>query len=450
MRKNDSYNYYLEPAGTSKPLYNSSAARNHQYLVALSHFHKAMLHLSKTLNARRISNTKFSYADQEMAILTNLLFIGITGMLEDPQQIQSHYKNLFRLLESVHFGDDDVHDGIMDHDELRTVVLDLEGSYPYGYDLSDDQAVKIPRYDSFMSLTHAYTEFMVMLHGRLACGRPKPPVKGQGAAGGPAVKMRQAVAFEANLAAFEKDAEAAGSLDQDTVDAIEYMRQHVRVMILRHRANMRTCREDVIRDEEGLEPVIEYLEQQLSASAASSSPSSYSSSSSPSSFSSSARPSSSPASSSQTIPGAEASPPFVFSSSLGVLLEMVTFEVSSVSIRRRAIDLMRRFPYKEGGSRSEETVACTEAMILHDLSGPERTRATQQAGMPIRPTYENGGLKDREFDGTRECECIRDLFVCREHMVTSFRLNVESERPYNELASRYEVRYGLPHTKYYF
>lgn len=450
VRKSSSVSSYGEKhhaasTGAGKPMYNnsSSAARNNcQYLLALAHFHKSIQHLSAALRRQRCS-----CADQEMAILTNVLFIGITGMLEDPHQIRSHYKNLFLLLQSFRFGGDDPSSsqddvygerkrrrGIMDHDELRSLVLLLEASYPYSWDVGDAWVVQIPSYDKFTSVTQAYTEFLLILHARLRVRRPRPLVTGQHAPGGPSVLLRDVVAFEAKLADLERSIVAAGEvLDQSSADAIEYMRQHMKVLGIRQRGSMRTCREHLIQDEQGLMAVLDYLERQLCSPQ--------------SPFSSS--PAASP--STEGEPPTEGNPPpFVFSPSFGQLLEMLTYLLGNLTIRRRAVDLMRRYPYKEGGSRSEESLACLDAMISHELSGPELTRASQLAGMPIRPTYHNGGLSDRQFDGTRECECIYGLFICREHKVGDFRLNVTSKTPCHEVANRYEMRCGLSYTRYYF
>lgn len=454
--------------GTSrgKPLYNSSSPHNRQYLLALAHFHKSIHHLAAVLQARR---GKLSYLDQEMAILTNLLFIGITGMLEDPEQIRSHYDNLFLLLKSFRFGDDDDDangssggrgrsigkgrsrgrgrgrgSGILDQDELRSVVLSMEGSWPYvgvvtaGQD--DEWVVKIPQYEAFASVTQAYMEFLIILHGRLRGPRPRPLPTGHHAAESSAL-LGEVRAFEAKLLAFEQSAD---TLDQSSRDAIEYMRRHMQVTRVRVQAKMRTCREDAIQGEQELAYVVDYLEQGLSKPDSLFFPSSASSCSSPDSSSSSSSPSPSRSA------AATGPPAFVFSPSFGTLIEILFFQVGNLAIKNRVLDLVRKWPYKECGSRSEEGLAYVEAAIAHELSGPARTLPYQLAGMPILPTFANGGLKDRQFDGTRECECLTGLFVCYEHTLGDWRLNASPKRPSHELANKYEVRCGLPYTRYYF
>lgn len=280
--------------------------------------------------------------------------------------------------------------------------------------------------------------------------RPRQPPTGGHTAAVPSALGKEATAFEAKLLAFEQSAAAADTLDQSSRDAIEYMRRHMQVIRIRVQVSKRTRRQDVIQDEQELAYVVDYLEQWFSKSTSPPFSPSPSPSAVPSlSFSPSSCSPSSSCSSSRSAAPAEP-PPFVFSPSFGVLIEMLFFQVGNLAIKNRALELVRKWPFKEGGSRSEESIAWIEASMAFELDGPARTRAFQLAGMPILPTFENGGLQDREFDGTRECECLRGLFVCREHKLGDWRLDATSKRPSHEFASKYEVRCGLPYTRYYF
>lgn len=384
--------------------------------------------------------------------MTNILFIGITSMLEDPQQIQSHYRNLFLLLESFRFGDDDDDDhdkhtvstklsrarrGIMDHDDLRSLVLSLEASYPYTHaspwEGEYPWVVKIPRYDQFTSVTQAYTEIMITTLGRLSRLRPRLATAGQQVPEGPTAILRALRGFEAKLEAFEQSAVTANSLSRSDRDAIEFMRHQVRFRRTRVLGGMQTSRQGVLDNEQQLLPVLEYLEQQHARRAASCLRS---------------REGENDESTTKAVAPVPP-PPFVFSASLGQFSENF-LTGTSLPMRLRALDMIRKWPYKEGGSRSEESLAIAQAIIAHEQSGPSRTRASQLAGKPIVPRFHNGGLQDRQFDGTRECECLSGVYVCREHMVADWRVDISSSRPANELASEYEVRNGLPYTPYYF
>lgn len=134
--------------------------------------------------------------------------------------------------------------------------------------------------------------------------------------------------------------------------------------------------------------------------------------------------------------------PFMFSPSFGNLVENIVSRLGNLAIRRRGIKIMRKWPYKESGTRSEDAIVFIEAAIEHEITGPARTRASQLAGNPVLPMYENGEVEGREFDGTKACECIIGLFVCLEHKWSQFRVDSTSERPCHEFISKYELRNG--------
>lgn len=112
---------------------------------------------------------------------------------------------------------------------------------------------------------------------------------------------------------------------------------------------------------------------------------------------------------------------------------------------------MRKWPFKEGSERSAESAAFLELVLQHEISGPERTRAWQLAGHPAKSRFSADYVNREPFDGTRECDCILDVFVCRDHKLAAYRLvNPEStgEPPFVELSSSYEQDYNMPFTRY--
>lgn len=102
--------------------------------------------------------------DKGMAIMTNQLYIGIAGIIDDEWQIQSHQKNLLRLLESFRFGenDEDVdnnnnnntsQEGIMYHDVLFSLILSIYGEIIPTPEIQHrwdrKWPVKVPMYDAY-------------------------------------------------------------------------------------------------------------------------------------------------------------------------------------------------------------------------------------------------------------------------------------------------------------
>lgn len=408
--------------------------KDHKYVLALSHFSKSIQHLSSIFTAR---DYQLSYADKEMAIMTNMLYIGISGTLEDEVQIHTHYKNLLRLLGSIRFGNEhalETRRGILSHEGLISLVMAMDGFVSSEPDVAEDGdaawTITIPQYEQFASVTQAYLSFLRLLgdyiasqdaaQGRISVGASKPVLSAQ------VSPLRQ---FERSLAEFRATSMHSLSLEEE--ESVELLQLNVDVLKIKEHCAAQTRRQDIIREEQALNLILDNVERRLSPSPASSVSSS----------------SSSPSSSTFSL---ETEQPYLYSLSYGTLLVVVISRTHSVEIRRRGIAMMRRRPFKDGGISSDETVAYFESLIKHDLSGPSRTRASQMAGNAVIPTYPDAGLApNAQFDGTRECECISGIFVCHDHKMVSMKRDSISETPGYELISRYEQRNNMAPMRYY-
>lgn len=394
---------------------------NHYYREALTHFNKSIKHLSKVLQERD-GTPNFSYMDKEMLLMTNILYFGVVIMLNDPGSIASLHKHFILLLDRLRFGDDEpaVCRGIMGYDELLAVVLCIDGCGGCKEELqlryTRPWAVKVPSYESYKSTAEAYIDFLPLVHwnlksqdeAALARDASKPAL---------ATRLAQLRRFERKLTDLLHSLSPPTREDRE---AIEYMQHYVDVQKINEQSAHKTNRLDVITEERKLLPVLDYIDRSFSQSSGS-----YSS------------------------PGQQSSPPVRYSHYSGYLLERIVSWTHSEEVRRRSIDLMRKWPYVAGNKYNYNSSAFYEAVVEHELAGPTRTRASQLAGHPIIPEYVNGGLIDRVFDGTRHCECIPALYVCSDHRLGSLRVQIKSKPRYFSLASVYEVRHNLGFARYY-
>lgn len=381
--------------------------------------------MSKALQER---DGRLSYLDKEMLLMTNILYYGVANMLNDPIQILFLHKSFILLLEKLRFGDDDSsqYRGILGYNELLALILCIEGCGGCNEDLPSRSTrswtVRIPMYETYKSTTEAYISFLPLVHGNLQ-SQEEAKLARQVSVGASATRLAQLCRFERKLADLLLTLSPPTPEDRT---AIAYMQHFVHVHKIKEQSTSKTNRLDIIIAEGKLNPILDYIDQSLSQSSAMVESIATSSCS----------------------PGQD-SPALRYSHYSGYLLERIIGWTHSEEIRRRAVALMRKWPYREGDKYSYTSAIFYEAVVEHDLTGPQRTRASQLAGNPILPAYENGGLVDRIFDGTRECECVRGLFVCSDHKLESLRVQIKSEPRYFALASRYEARYNLGFTRYY-
>lgn len=389
-----------------------------QYVFALTHFNKSIQHLARTVGTKR-DNT-LSYMDKEMIIMTHILYIGICSMLADPEQISAHFKNFILLLERLRFGEEDPASrrGILTFDNLLSIVLALDASIDSHEDFKDrkgrDWVVKAPRYHSFASLQQAYLGFLPFLHKDLF---DKGEVEGFGFYGPDryAVLRRMMYAYQAKLKEFGESGLIRTTADRQSFDVLTL---HIKVLLMVEDKFAAKSREGIIKEELKLMPILD----QIDSMCAEATP--------------------------LPEPYAQGTPPILFAPAFGSMMQSIVSTLFNPAVRRKGIDLMRKWPFKEISLNSRQRASFYSAVMEHERTGPERTRASQLAGNPIIPTFSNGGLAEGTFDGSTGCECIPGVFSCREHKLGEFVMRTTSKPPAVGLRTWYEMRLGWETTYY--
>ncbi|CEJ92414.1 hypothetical protein VHEMI08068 [[Torrubiella] hemipterigena] len=392
--------------------------RNHYYILALTHYNKSIRHVADLLGSRHLHS--LTYMEKEMVIINNILYLGICSMLEDPIQQNSHNTNLFNFLEAVRFGEEDpsTHSGVARFEDLLSVVLAIDGSFDGNEKTPDREfrawAVAIPKHYALQTITQAYLEILPVVYRRLAFSDTEIlPSTGQ--AMEEILRQKRIRSFEAKLDAFEK---GHRNLNQRDREAVEMMRLYMQCMNIRSEILGKTSREDAMEHDAKWIAVVD----QIGDLQARTTP--------------------------LDRPYSHEIAPITFAPSLGALLGTVAASAHNVDTRRKAVDLMKKWPFKENNTSSEEEAVGFEAMIDFGLRGPERTRPWQQAGLPILPTFENGSLESGIFDGCKGCECIYGRFICKDHKLGRYTPDMTSVPPRIGLLSMYERRHELPLTWY--
>lgn len=392
--------------------------RNHHYLLALTHFNKSIRSLRDSLAGKSLD--QLSYMDKEMVLMTNILFMGICAMLEDNIQLQTHYKSFTNLLSTMRFGDEHPahRKGIMSFEDLLAVILaidgSLEGSAVYETRWARPWVVNVPSYDTLESVTQAYIEFLPFTYNGLNKQTELANVAYDGPMRG-TYRRNKMAAFEEKLTALVNGKNRLNSQD---LEAIESMRLQLQVIKVKDEIFRKPNREAVMKYELGLFQILDHIDDLLTRTAR------------------------------VDGPYSDETAPITFSPSLGSPMEMLAAFPNNANLRRKAIELIRKWPFKENGSRSDEEAASYELILKHSLTGPERTKHWQKKGIPIHPTFPNGSLKEGEFDGLAGCECIYERYICRDHRIGRFTKEHAANPPRMGLMNFYERRNELGFTWY--
>ncbi|CEJ92271.1 hypothetical protein VHEMI07932 [[Torrubiella] hemipterigena] len=393
---------------------NNYLPSNHHYIIALTHFNKSIRSLARSLAGKSLA--QLSYIDKEMVLMTNILFIGICSMLEETGQLQSHYRNFKNLLSTLRFGKEEStsRKGIMSYEDLLAVILSIDGSLEASYQTRwlRSWVVDVPCYPTLQSVTQAYTEFLPIAYSGLNKKEDITNYTYDGPLRG-IYRQNQIAAYEAKLTNFLDEKKTLNS--QDLV-AIESIRIHLEVMKRKEEIFRKPNRAAAMKYELGLFKVLDHMDSLLSKTTRLYSP--YS----------------------------DETAPMTFAPSLGSAMELMAAFPNNAHLRRKAIELMRKWPFKENGTRSKEEVVVYEIILRHLLSGPERTKHWQKKGIPIHPTYPNGGLNGGEFNGLSGCECIYELYICRDHRLGSFTKDHLADPPRIGLMNVFERRNELGYT----
>ncbi|CEJ94713.1 hypothetical protein VHEMI10230 [[Torrubiella] hemipterigena] len=394
--------------------------RNHHYRQALVHFNKSIQHLITALPSRK---SEMTYMQKEMVIMTNIIYIGICGMLEDDAQIHSHRINFVNLLEQLHFGDEDPSSrrGIMRFDDLLSIVLAIDGNIDAKGALrirwDRNWVVQVPECPKFTSITQTYTQLLPFLYRSLDA---KKATFGSGLDGPDRYKARRLLleAYKVKLDAFEATRTPSINTTHDD-NALKVINLFFRAFSLKESVASQPTRSDVIREEERIFPLLDELDDILSQG-----------------------------SSSRIEAYSEESPPMTFSLTPCALLDIILIFCSSAAARRKGIHLLKKWPHNNNGESSHDLVTLYSAHLAHELDAPRRTLEAQRTGEAMKPSFANGGLPEGVFDGHNSCECITELYVCRGHRMADVIMQNKGSQRYVGFRTHYEIRHKLPYTFY--
>lgn len=386
---------------------------NHHYQQALIHFNKSIRYLVQALS--QFKGREMTYMEKEMVILTNIIYIGICGLLEDATQVQQHRINFINMLAQVHFGEEDPESrkGIMQFEDLLSIVLLIDGNIDYslasGKRSSREWVVQVPEYPEFTSITQAYTRLLPFMY------RSLDPDKGKwtGPYGPERYKARRQLfeSYMAKLDAFELQYNPKGTRQDQ---ALKTIRLITKVLLLKETFAKQTTRSATIEAHKSFLPVLDEIDDILSHS------------------------------SSSLDPFSEESPPINFSITPGFLIDLILAFNNNGAVRRKAIGLLKKWPFNNGGESSHDIVKFYSTADDYHADAQRRTIAMQRKGNPVRLDFPNGGLTEGVFDACNGCECVPDLYQCTDHLIGE--INFKGTGPQRTMTyiTHYEARHNMP------
>lgn len=400
----------------------SNPTRNQLYRHALVHFNKSIQALAKSMASYPSDLSQISYRDKEMILMTSILYIGLCGMLSDDHQTKSQCESFSQLLEAMRFGEEDpmTRNGIMAYKDLMSIILIIDSSIyqqmglPGRWDRK--WIVQCPQIGAFTCMTDAYlamlpTQFMSLVKAEVAMApNSQGPRKNR-------FRLDMLECYVARLDIFKHSQRSFTSHDLETLNTLDLLME---LSFIREEIMLSKTREESIAASEKLLLAFDRVDAAMGRLS--------------------------------TLGAAFSSepPPFTFAPSFGRLLQIYLAVTHSPKVRRRGIELMKKWPYSEVGSRSDELVAIQEITDHHAATGPARTLPYQQAGLPIFSSFQNNDGSELPFDPLNSCECIPDVFICRDHKMGDHQTDVYGPSPRYGVVSWYEKRHNLPHTWYPF
>lgn len=375
------------------------APQNRMYIVALTHFNKSIRSLADALSR----GGSGSYMDHEMVIMANILYIGICNVLRDNAQADVHGRNLIYLLQRLQFVK--LHEsggkGIMPYSKLMAVVLALTGSTLNMLEESRNGKWPVSLLASpvFSSTIEAYMEFLPLQYPDYVADDTKQI---------PLPQRERLSRYVRKLDAFEASEFYHPASDGFCMSYIRLMIRH-RLLVAASRA-ART-RSAAIKEESKANVLLDEVDALLEGASVDSESNAWE---------------------------------FVtFSPSLRSLLFSLSLASSSAVVRRKGTALMRKWPYKDGGTDSRALAAQLDVLTQWAVDAPQRSLEKQRAGFLMTPWYPNGGLTEGEFDGRESCECIRELYVCRWHRLSYHKSKIIGNRITIQMINFYELRHEM-------
>lgn len=381
--------------------------------MALEHFNKSLRHVGQTVSQCAADNSPPTYIQKEMILLANIMYIGISGLLGDEAQLTQHRLNLVKLLNHWRFGDEAPasRKGVTTYSDLISILLLIDGDVAAN---SIDRrqrpwALRVPRYERFTSTTQAYTALLPILFCSLNYNDHHfdPDFNKPGRS---ALRESQLAEYSRKLIALEGDPRLVTTCDTGPLATIRTISQ---VLHLQASLALQTSRGGFIKVQNKLYDIVDQIATTMPETSASQ----------------------------------QKEPPFInFSLRSFCVIRLILDHLADGRTRRRALGLMRQRTYKHVGESSHELLAKYVAKFELEASGPERTRPWQRAGIPVEPTFPG---RDVWFDGCAGCECIPDVFVCRDHRFRELKVVTEGGRRVVLLRGAYESRHDLPWMRVY-
>ncbi|CEJ82707.1 hypothetical protein VHEMI02756 [[Torrubiella] hemipterigena] len=400
----------------------SSPTRNQLYQHALVHFNKSIQALAKSMASCPSDLSRISYRDKEMIIMTVILYIGLCGMLSDDHQLKSQCESFSRLLEAMQFGEEDPvsRNGIMSYNDLLSIILIIDVSIYEQMGLpgrwTRKWTVQCPQIDSFTCMTDAYLAMLPTQFLRLFKYEDVMAPSHQGSMK-TRFRLDMLESYVARLGAFKESQRLITPHDRQTLEILDLIME---LSFIREEIILAETRDEAIAANEKMLLALDKVDAAMGRM-----------------------------SSLGTAFSLEP-PPYIFAPSLGRLLQIFLAVSSSPKVRRRGVELMRKWPYSEVGIRSDEAIAIMEIVQHHVATGPARTLPYQQSGLPILSSFKSNDGAELTFDPLNSCECIPDVFICRDHKMGDYEKDVYGPSPRYGIVSWYELRHNLPHTWYPF
>lgn len=407
------------------------AISGRHYVFALNQFNKSIACVAERLKQA----TPLTYADQEMVLLTNVLYVAICNILGDIKQAISHVKNVTELIGQFRFGEGvnaQKHSGgMLRYPEFLALLAYIDGQSGDFDEITErfdrEYVISVPSYDSFSTMTEAYLAFLVIMYDGL---KPINYADHYTYEARISILTGKVEDYKIRLADYEYRKLKLG-LSKADIKCIAELRLYLRYFDVYYGTWSTPSRSAFIRSEYQFEELLEDIlkaQQERRQDTGQ-----HAMNQKPGQQQEDAR------SAVHTHVHA-----YSFCVSPAVMLHEILRVAFTSRVRFKTQALMKKYPFKEGALDSEFLVGRYEAFTHFMLRGRERTLPAQRQGKPTKRWHSDTAMgPDGPFNGLQDCECIEGVYICRDHRVQYFWLDTINGEDYLRVQSRYERRYGL-------
>ncbi|KAJ3494067.1 hypothetical protein NLG97_g4318 [Lecanicillium saksenae] len=418
------------PIDEDRPEDASLAISQRHYVFALDQFNRSIACMADRLKKAE----PLTYADKQIVLFTNVIYVGLCNILGDTKQAISHLKNITDLIGQFRFGEDtdtkSSSRGILPYPELLAVLAFMDGQSGDFDEIADrferEFVVSVPSYESFSSVTEAYLAFLVIMFDGL---KPLNYADHCTPLGRISLLTGKLEDYKVRLAEFEYR-ELHKGISKADLKCIAELRLYIRYFDAYFSTWSNTTRTGWIKAEFQFEQLLDDIQQVLLER----------------------RQETKMNFKSQNLESRDELLPalrtraqsFAFCLTPSTLLHEILRVAFTPRARFKAQELMKRYPYQEGALDSDFLVGRYEAFTHFMLRARERTLPAQRHGCPTRRTYSDTAMDpDGPFNGSQDCECLEGAFICRDHRVQYFLIEVINGEEFLRVQSQYDRRYGL-------